>query len=87
MTRSVELERAVVASFRMAVEEIRGDVPDFVLDSPVADVGIDSLDVVEVGMIMEEEFDVELGDAIFEGVETVRDLLNVFVELISADAS
>lgn len=41
----------------------------------VADLGLDSLDIVEVVMAMEEEFDIEIPDEDAEGIATVEDAI------------
>ncbi len=43
------------------------------------DLGADSLDVIEIGLAIEDEFDIEVGDADVEKFSTVRDIIT-FVE-------
>ncbi|MBQ2696017.1 MAG: acyl carrier protein [Clostridia bacterium] len=42
----------------------------------VDDLGADSLDVVELIMAMEEEFDMEIADGEADGIKTVGDILD-----------
>ncbi len=42
----------------------------------VDDLGADSLDVVELIMAMEEEFDMEIADGEADGIKTVGDVLD-----------
>lgn len=42
----------------------------------VDDLGADSLDLVELIMAMEEEFDIEIPDEDAEGIATVQDAIN-----------
>lgn len=42
----------------------------------VDDLGADSLDLVELIMAMEEEFDIEIADEEAEKLKTVQDVLN-----------
>lgn len=42
----------------------------------IEDLGADSLDIVELVMAMEEEFDVEIPDEDAEGIKTVGDAIN-----------
>ena len=42
----------------------------------VDDLGADSLDLVEMIMSMEEEFDVEISDAAAEKIITIQDAIN-----------
>ncbi len=43
------------------------------------DLGADSLDVVDIAMTIEEEFEVEIPDEAVEGIRTVGDIVR-FVE-------
>ncbi len=42
----------------------------------IDDLGADSLDIVELVMAMEEEFDMEIPDEDAEGLKTVQDVAN-----------
>jgi acyl carrier protein len=42
--------------------------------SIVSDLGADSLDVVEISMALEKEFDIEISDDDIESTKTLRDL-------------
>ena len=44
---------------------------------------IDSLDLIEIGMLIEERFEVQLDSNRFDGVQTVGDLLGVLEEQIA----
>lgn len=46
----------------------------------VEDLGADSLDVVELIMAFESEFDIEIPDEDVEGIETVEDAVNYIKE-------
>lgn len=41
----------------------------------VKDLGADSLDFVEIGMSIEEEFDIEIDESEYEGLKTVGDMV------------
>ena len=45
----------------------------------IEDLGADSLDVVELVMAMEEEFDFEIPDEEAEKIQTVKDAINYIV--------
>ena len=66
-------ERVIeIIADRLGVE--KGDiVPEA---SFVDDLGADSLDLVELIMAMEEEFDIEIADEEAEKLKTVQDVLN-----------
>ncbi len=46
----------------------------------IEDLGADSLDIVELVMAMEEEFEVEIPDEEAENIKTVRDAVNYIME-------
>lgn len=50
--------------------------PESVLDD-VHDLGFDELDRVEVMMSLEDEFDIELDDSIWDQCKTVEDLMGM----------
>lgn len=43
----------------------------------VKDLGADSLDFVEIGMSIEEEFDIEIEESEYEGLASVSDMVNI----------
>ncbi len=47
-----------------------------ITSSFIEDLGADSLDIVELVMAMEEEFEVEIPDEEAEGIKTVQDAVN-----------
>ncbi len=67
----VRIEEIVVEQLGLAVEDVQ---PDSVLTT---DLGADILDVMELIMAVEEEFEVEVDDEIAEGIKTVQDLINL----------
>lgn len=50
------------------------------------DLGVDSLDCIEVAMALEEEFEILILDEDMEEVETVQDLVDLVVSEISEKA-
>jgi acyl carrier protein len=73
----------------MANEELFAKLKDIIVEqlgvdaeeiSPktsfVEDLGADSLDIVELVMAMEEEFDIEIPDEDAEGIATVEDAID-----------
>ena len=52
----------------------------------IDDLGADSLDLVEIVMIAEEEFDIAIDDEKAEGVVTVGDLVDVIAEELMVTA-
>jgi acyl carrier protein len=54
---------------------------DAIKDSDLlSDLGADSLDIVEIIMLIEEEFDLEIEDEKFEHVQTVGDIVKVVLK-------
>lgn len=48
----------------------------------VDDLSADSLDVVELIMALEEEFDIQIGDEEVENIKTVGDIVNYISEKV-----
>ncbi|MDR2005950.1 MAG: acyl carrier protein [Acidaminococcales bacterium] len=66
----------------ITVEQLSVDAGDVTMDSTfIDDLGADSLDIVELIMAFEEEFNIEIPDETAEKIRTVRDA----VELIDKE--
>lgn len=63
------VKRIVIEHLDLDVEDV-ADTADF-----VDDLGADSLDVVELSIEIETEFDVDLTDDEIDGIATVRDAI------------
>ncbi len=58
----------------IAVEQLSVDAADVSMDSTfIDDLGADSLDIVELIMAFEEEFNIEIPDEVAEKMKTVKD--------------
>ena len=58
----------------IAVEQLGVDEAEVTIDSTfIDDLGADSLDIVELIMAFEEEFNVEIPDDVAEKIKTVKD--------------
>lgn len=56
-------------------EQLGADEEEMTMDTNIAkDLGADSLDVVELLMSIEDEFEVEIPDEEIENIKTIRDL-------------
>ena len=56
------------------VEQLGVDEAEVTIDSTfIDDLGADSLDIVELSMAFEEEFNVEIPDDVEEKIKTVKD--------------
>lgn len=43
------------------------------------DLGIDSLDLIEIVMVIEQRFDIMISDELLDNCETVQDLINISI--------
>ncbi|NLZ28502.1 MAG: acyl carrier protein [Firmicutes bacterium] len=57
-------------------EQLDIDIDNIILDSTFEEMDADSLDLVELVMALEEEFDIEITDEEIEGIKTVGDVVN-----------
>ena len=78
-----ELQARIIASIAEVLGVPRAKVtPDAYL---IEDLGADSLDAVELGLLLEEEYHIPLDDEVILALITVQDLINV-VEQLCAQA-
>jgi acyl carrier protein len=49
-------------------------------DKPLKELGLDSLDCIELMIDVEREFDVEIPDEKSENVRTIEDVVNIVIE-------
>lgn len=65
---------------KIVTEQLEVDESIITLDASItADLGADSLDLVDLAMSIEDEFDIELNDDALETIKTVGDMVR-FVE-------
>lgn len=77
----------MLALFKDAMREVVDEVPESVgPDDTIADLGVDSLSLVEIVMIIEERLDVATESDDFDEVTTVRDALAVFKGRLDPEA-
>lgn len=60
----------------IVADKLSINVDDITVDTTLEDLGADSLDVVEVIMALEDEFDIEISDEVAENISTVGDLVD-----------
>lgn len=70
MKATVENVKEVIAE-----AEVLGDVSDMVNDMPLREQGIDSLDVVNVYLLLEEKFDIKIPDEDLNQVQTINSIV------------
>ena len=62
---------------RIVVDQLQVAADDVKIDSTfIDDLGADSLDIVELIMAFEEEFNIEIPDEIDEKIKTVKDAVD-----------
>jgi acyl carrier protein len=73
-----KVSQLIVDQLGVSVEEIKPEV------SFLDDLGADSLDIVELVMAMEEEFDIEIPDDDAEKIQTIGDAFAYIKEKVGA---
>lgn len=66
----------------LIVEQLGVDEGEISLTKSFKDLNADSLDLVELVMAIEEEFDLEINDEDAEKIRTVEDVVNYLEELV-----
>lgn len=69
--------------YQIIAEQLGIPESQITLDATLESLGADSLDKVEIVIMLEEEFSLDIADAEFEGVETVRQVIDLVVRLRS----
>jgi len=64
----------IVEQLNVAAEDVKPEA------SFIEDLGADSLDIVELVMALEEEYDIEISDEDAEKIQTVGDAINYITE-------
>ena len=70
MKATVENVKEVIAK-----ADILGDVEEMQSDVELSEQGIDSLDVVNVYLLLEEKFDIKIPDEDLDAVKTIDDIV------------
>lgn len=60
----------------IAEAEVLGDASEMKNDIPLRDQGIDSLDVVNIYLLLEEKFDIKIPDEDLSQVQTIDTIVN-----------
>ena len=78
MALQERVSELIVEQLGVSSEEIRPEA------SFIDDLGADSLDIVELVMAMEEEFDIEIPDDDAERIQTIGDAVSYVKERLGA---
>jgi acyl carrier protein len=73
----VEIQQVICEQLKVKPEEVRSET------NLIGDLGVDSLDTVELIMALEEKFDVEIPDEDAEKMETVNDVVKYIEKKIN----
>lgn len=67
---------------KIAIDRLGIELTDEIIDSGKAfkDIGVDSLDVIELVVSVEDELSIELSDARLDAVENIKDLADYLSE-------
>lgn len=69
-----KVKQIIVDQLGIAPDQVKAEA------SFIKDLGADSLDIVELVMAMEEEFEIEIPDEEAEKIKTVQDAVNYIVD-------
>lgn len=83
MAEETVSEDAVFEKIADAIAEIGPDREDVKKDATLESLDVDSLDLVEVGQVIEEEYGVELKGEDVEKLKTVGDVVDLVVKRAS----
>lgn len=79
-----QIKETILEEIKIAID--LGEWPD--LNASFDDIGMDSLDFVELVMIVEQHLDIEVDDeSILEDLETVGDFVSKCIELVREQKS
>jgi len=70
---------------KIIVEKLSVDSTEVTPDASFEDLGADSLDIVEIVMALEEEFDIEISDEEAENAKSVGDVVKYLNSLLGEE--
>ncbi len=67
---------------KIAIDRLKIELTDEIIDSGKAfkDIGVDSLDAIELVVSVEDELDIELSDERLDDIENIKQLANYLAE-------
>ena len=84
MTPTTVTKDAIQARVFEALEEFGAEPSDLALDATFESLDVDSLDLVELGQIVQEEYGVEIKGEDMPKLKTVGDAVNLVAERVGA---
>ena len=83
MDRDTIARRAIEAIARAKARP----VADISVDSTFEELGVDSLDSIEILFQLEEEFDLDIPDEVAQGIESVGEIVDALIPHLAAARS
>ena len=69
--------------FKLMAEQVGKPLSAITLESTFEDLEADSLDVVEIALAVEDEYNIEIPDDSAEDIKTVGDIINIVEKLVN----
>jgi acyl carrier protein len=70
--------------FKLMAEQVGKPLSTITLESTFEQLGADSLDVVEIALAVEDEYNIEIPDDSAEGIKNVGDIVAIVEKLVNA---
>jgi acyl carrier protein len=70
--------------FKLMAEQVGKPLSTITLESTFEELGADSLDVVEIALAVEDEYNIEIPDDSAEGIKNVGDIVAIVEKLVNA---
>ena len=78
-----DIEQQVLEEVAFLLKEQSGETHEPALTDNVKEIGLDSLDVVELLMSVEEEYDVSIPDEKVAECDTLNDVVDLVIAIVS----
>jgi acyl carrier protein len=87
MPESINTDDLTPRILRIIAETQRKDPAQVTVDSSFEELGIDSMDGVNIVFALENEFDINVPDEEVKNIRSVRDLVNGVIKLVEMKAA
>lgn len=83
-TKSIPDREAIVTYIKGEIADIlRVDLGEIEEENSLKELGLDSLDLVELTMFIEDHYDIEINDERLENITTIDDFANLVTDHLS----